>query len=953
MTRGNSELLAEGTTVNIVHRKQQRSLHQQQQQHQHHHHQQHQHQQQSSQQNVRKSVAVMGSRRIFAPSFKLKVLDSYRHDIDCRGNQRATARKYGIHRRQIQKWLQCEDNLRNSCAETNNSNSIVSTSPPSLSSSSPSSLSSLSSSSSSPTSTTTVISKHDVTLSTTSEGVTMPGVTPAVPAPALNLGLARLHGDESAVRPPPPLLPSRTSLTRDSPSSPRYTHSTSEIVLPATTTTTTMTIVGGYGPRDQHQRSRCHPEIENGAMQQVSALNDHERIYYEWNNTEEQRKRDLESTHYDVDNETKIYETLTTCFRPTRRDLPYPPIEVATSTITSSPATTLGSTDSSSMDGNAYCRVLTPSMIKTERASPDSVATWTQSLPLSPHQQQQQQQQVSRGGVNDCYAENNTSVVLFSTCESLYSDKCPESIEKRNILTVLEEDKNEDKKRRRLFCDVKIKKEEIDEEEEEEKEEEKEEEEEESRFVGEEETREEDGVSFFIDSHPARQTTFPIDSRSPDDDQEGTYSEPGSISAVSSSGSCSDSEMDSLVDCCPSNEIRASSNDLSRRRSFSLRFKLDVLDAFHRDIGVAGNQRATARKFGINRRQVQKWLGQESELRGEIALRGNARQRLGPSQDQTITSVDFPVDLRTTTNYSVSPTAEEESVDVEYVERSPPPLSHHFQNQRFYCCEWESGAQYLPNYRPTDLSPEPMLESPRIFGYSCCMDPVSNSSCYPELRSPRGSSYADSVTGPSSRCYLSPQEYNETSVEESPTKRRRCTAALSCCYEEFISSPKRPRLDTDEKAPPQEVPLCLVKEKRFQDFFSSVVEQPVTGIIQTSPVSQAPPLQQQPPPNNSKDAILFKPYLDNPISKPNKENGVNRDPLSPLGPQIHLNHENNNCQSICNLNEDRASGHGYAIELNLKVPLSWKNQNGGTLHPDFQPIRSAFVRYPTSSLHYI
>ncbi|CAO1414476.1 unnamed protein product [Diamesa serratosioi] len=54
----------------------------------------------------------MGSRRIFTPQFKLQVLESYRIDNDCKGNQRATARKYGIHRRQIQKWLQCEDNLK-------------------------------------------------------------------------------------------------------------------------------------------------------------------------------------------------------------------------------------------------------------------------------------------------------------------------------------------------------------------------------------------------------------------------------------------------------------------------------------------------------------------------------------------------------------------------------------------------------------------------------------------------------------------------------------------------------------------------------------------------------------------------------------------------------------------------------------------------------------------------
>ncbi|RZF37932.1 hypothetical protein LSTR_LSTR005432 [Laodelphax striatellus] len=59
----------------------------------------------------------IGSRRIFAPHFKLQVLDSYRRDSDCMGNQRATARKYGIHRRQIQKWLQMETQLRTTVEE--------------------------------------------------------------------------------------------------------------------------------------------------------------------------------------------------------------------------------------------------------------------------------------------------------------------------------------------------------------------------------------------------------------------------------------------------------------------------------------------------------------------------------------------------------------------------------------------------------------------------------------------------------------------------------------------------------------------------------------------------------------------------------------------------------------------------------------------------------------------
>lgn len=60
----------------------------------------------------RRTEGRAGSRRIFPPQFKLQVLDAYRRDTQCRGNQRATARKFGIHRRQIQKWLQAEPALR-------------------------------------------------------------------------------------------------------------------------------------------------------------------------------------------------------------------------------------------------------------------------------------------------------------------------------------------------------------------------------------------------------------------------------------------------------------------------------------------------------------------------------------------------------------------------------------------------------------------------------------------------------------------------------------------------------------------------------------------------------------------------------------------------------------------------------------------------------------------------
>lgn len=51
-------------------------------------------------------IYMSASRRIFRPEFKQKVMDAFANDPDCVGNQRATARKFGIHRRQVQKWLQ-------------------------------------------------------------------------------------------------------------------------------------------------------------------------------------------------------------------------------------------------------------------------------------------------------------------------------------------------------------------------------------------------------------------------------------------------------------------------------------------------------------------------------------------------------------------------------------------------------------------------------------------------------------------------------------------------------------------------------------------------------------------------------------------------------------------------------------------------------------------------------
>ena len=54
------------------------------------------------------------------------------------------------------------------------------------------------------------------------------------------------------------------------------------------------------------------------------------------------------------------------------------------------------------------------------------------------------------------------------------------------------------------------------------------------------------------------------------------------------------------------------------RRSYSLEFKVQVLDSYYHDAQTKLNQRKTALKFGVNRRQIQKWLAQEDTLRGSV-----------------------------------------------------------------------------------------------------------------------------------------------------------------------------------------------------------------------------------------------------------------------------------------------------------------------------------------------
>ena len=62
---------------------------------------------------------------------------------------------------------------------------------------------------------------------------------------------------------------------------------------------------------------------------------------------------------------------------------------------------------------------------------------------------------------------------------------------------------------------------------------------------------------------------------------------------------------------------------------YSLEFKVAVLDSYYNDAQTKLNQRKTALKFGVNRRQIQKWLAQEETLRGSVGAGYTQSHSLG------------------------------------------------------------------------------------------------------------------------------------------------------------------------------------------------------------------------------------------------------------------------------------------------------------------------------------
>ncbi|KAK0093213.1 hypothetical protein PV326_014057 [Microctonus aethiopoides] len=820
------------------------------------------------QQQQRKSVGVMGSRRIFTAAFKLKVLDSYRNDIDCRGNQRATARKYGIHRRQIQKWLQCEDNLRSSCAENGAivNNSSITTAPSNV-----------------PTSVISNKSTDSTIITCITSTILSP--TPATPqTPALNLSLARLHGDELVGRQGPPLPP-------PPPSTPSQVSSRHPVHPPAGSPITNQSYQQGINPVPVHTLLIGYNEFTNQDSQ--NNLHNHNQQHHQLHHqhsedTVEQKYYTLNHSGYDQ----------TASYHVTNNDIgvyQQPPVPLLT--YQSSATGYNGIVNDCHLVGTRLhetghvpsCRSLSGNsspVIKSERASPDSPATpgSCSDTPSSPANIITTTTTIASNNItlssyqshHHDITDNDTAVVHFEprACTVLDSKKLSHEIQLTEELAQLNND-NTVIQKIKLEPELSIPEEEI--------------------FQTHEEINgsEERNCSNYQCSERS------INSISP----RGISSSSGQ-----SSTSCSDSETDPLdfSSVTPVNPV----GDLSRRRSFSLRFKLDVLDAFHRDIAVAGNQRATARKFGINRRQVQKWLGQESELRGEIILRGgDMRQRLGPFQDTTI--IELPVDLTTT------------NLDSDQSSALSP----------IYFCD--SSTQRLGNYySPVGIDITDISQS-RTCNLSCCTDnisvttsPINSRTCYSDSQS-------------NYYCYSERDSIETVHDRRDLSLLKRSYCEMSCCYES-LPSPKRIHIEDE----PQEMPLCLVISKQIKEPIQS---EPVTSTVPTPPVTAAP--------SPKKDAILFKPYLDNPISKPVDDSISSNNYSITNNIKKNIINNNNNCNSICNLNEEKEKHQDYAVDISLRLPVSWRTSTHhhrvvGGFSEFSDGIRSAFDRYQTSS-HYI
>uniref|UniRef100_A0A6V7JXN8 Brinker DNA-binding domain-containing protein n=1 Tax=Bracon brevicornis TaxID=1563983 RepID=A0A6V7JXN8_9HYME len=897
---------------------------------------------------TRKAVGVVGSRRIFPPSFKLQVLESYRNDNDCRGNQRATARKYNIHRRQIQKWLQCEESLRSSSAESNSNNGgNANHNHNHRNNNSGATTSNIVNSAANIINTTTIVQTAEPTVVTTSPVMT-PATVPATAAPTLNLSLARLHGDELPGRqqPPPPHPTSHQGGC-----SPTYTSSgTNPLPIHA--------FLMGYSDysgkelhhhHPQHQLFH-HPQKDVAAMHRYpiehAGLTNESKLFALNHPAYEQSA----SSGYHNGNDVKLYHQAQTQqhhqseLDPYQNNHGYKGIignirdnQIIRSTMHHSPPyvppstvayvlTPLSSVSphSSSASSHSYGRdaespgneALVPA-IKSERTSPDSLATPVAcSEPPSSFgvtattscsrivNPASQHINVSASGIVPY--EHTLQTTGLAPCLDVSVNLHTVSVSvKREPMYFGGENYGEMRIKNEVqgicgpaACATSDRWEG-------------------QGAIGERRASHYDNVLSMSgnNSQVNSRTTSPahVSRYSP----ASSPREAANSSSRSTTSSWSDSEIDSL-DYSSSRPNPAS--DSSRRRSFSLRFKLDVLDAFHHDDAIAGNQRATARKFGINRRQVQKWLGQETELRGEIKLRGgDSRQRLGPVQEPP----EVAVDLRKGSS--------ERSIDL-------GASSPSYYGDLPY--------QINSNYATAQREIEVLQRTGKL---PCSTDNQTTSSIPSGYPGTPRSSYTDSQ---SSRSSDSPRDLRDSSLSDTsrvtlpPRKRSARTPACSSHTHpkkrKFRGTPEHGVRSSNNKEDnqdqlTQEAPLCLVKNKA-----SSEASTPQ----RTERSARAVPTPPTPPSNN--DAILFKPYLDNPVVRPTIEIAQEQREQSPRNNHRSVIVNNINPISVRNLNEER--NHDYSVELSLRLPTSWNTPSHVIEFPE--SIRSAFARYQATP-HYI
>ncbi|XP_014486272.1 PREDICTED: uncharacterized protein LOC106750437 [Dinoponera quadriceps] len=887
---GVSKVLSKDSSVRVMHPKQQQSVHRQQQQ-----------------QTARK-VGVMGSRRIFPPSFKLKVLHSYRNDVDCRGNQRATARKFGIHRRQIQKWLQCEENLKN-CAENGNAR------PASTTDSSAS------------------VSKSESATVTEGGGPAGPAAIPA--APALNLNVARLHGDELTPqqRSPPPASPPH--LPRCDASPPTRLRTVPKNMLLQGVLGYSQYSPPSSSSSSSSDRKHHHREAENAMIVQeihyVDTQVDQDRNYYGDGPT-----IDVETTsvHSCDRNEIAAHESIRSYYwsstehqcaaKDANEAIAHP--QHHQQQRHHSPnhcAQTYGNVD---LFNRHLHGLIGASLIKTEPASPDSTATsgpyepagspggqWAPQSPTVSHQVANNSSGSSlpahfNSTAGPSHVHEHAHMLLVPSTPYSSHQHERESEE----TTGYAEERGEQKE----YCGTVIK-EEVD--------------------LPEDEVYDErlgNNASPYIDvTGDLSRDTLEDSENAPVEVDDCSASSPGDPGRSSSNSS--DSEMGSL-DGAPGNQ--SSPGNLTRRqqlrRSFPLSFKLDVLDAFHKDADVAGNQRATARKFDINRRQVQKWLLKETDLRDEIALRGDSRQRLAPAQELF---VDSPIDLRTI-NYVSSDCSRPSSgagLEAEY-ERSPPH-HHYYEVDGIPCIR-------TLYFNAETTAPSVEVEPAGRCILPCCADKrttTSTTSSSQDL-SLRGS-YTESPSG--LYCY-SPKDYAETyslTEEQPPSSKRQAYSWNNA------PSPKRFCSDdtASQKDPSQDRPLCLVKPKR-----AWLMASRMEAALARSTLSESDASQPSSSTSARDDGILFKPYLDNPVCRPASNDAVQRE----LSPKTRENIINNNKRSIDSGINDNDIIHyrriyktnkNRRLQLNVHLPTSLRpltNPKADLDHISYGGMN--FTRYP-------